>query len=60
MNFIYSLHIEHFINMEIFLATKHKVMFMHDEDFPTCKLSKFEEPTGGGRGGGVDLNNIGR
>ena len=38
MNFVYSLHIEHFIDMEIFLAIQHKVMFMRDEDLPTSKL----------------------
>ena len=38
MNFIYSLHKEHFIDMEIFLAIRDKVMFMREEDFPTCKL----------------------
>ena len=52
MNFIYSLRIEHFIDMEISLALRHEVMFMRDEDFPTYKLSKLGEPTGGGRGGG--------
>ena len=55
MNFIYSLHIEHFIDMEIFLAIRHEVMFMRDEHFPTCKLSKLGDPTGGGRGGGLTL-----
>ena len=58
MNFIYALHIERFINMEIFLVIRHEVMFMRDEDFPTCKLSKLGEPTGGESG--VDLNNISR
>ena len=51
MNFTYSLHIEHLIDMEIFLAIRHEVMFMRDEDFPICKLSNLEDPTGGGRGG---------
>ena len=57
MNFIYSLHIEHFIGMEIFLAIRHVVMFMRDEDVPTCKLSKLGDPLGeeGGGGGGVKL-----
>ena len=41
---------EHFIDMEIFLAIRNEVIFMRDEDFPTCKLSKLGEPTGGGRG----------
>ena len=59
MNFICSLHIEHFIDMEIFLAIRHEVMFMREEDFPTCKLGKLGDPTGGGRRG-VDLNNISR
>ena len=26
---------------------------MRDEDFPTCKLSKLEDPTWGGRKGGL-------
>ena len=52
MNFIYSLHIEHFIDIEILLAIRHEVMFMRDEDFPTCKSSKLGDPTGGGRGDG--------
>ena len=51
MNFIYSLHIEYFIDMEIFLATRRELMFMRD-DLPTCKLSKLGDPTGGVRGGG--------
>ena len=51
MNFIYSLHIEHFIDMELFLAIPHEAMFMRDKDFPTCKLSKLGDPTGAGRGG---------
>ena len=38
MNFIYSLHISDLIDMEIFLAIRHQVMFMREEDFPTCKL----------------------
>ena len=50
MNFIYSLHIKHFIGMEIFLAIRHEVMFRRDEDFPKCKLSNLEEPNGEGRG----------
>ena len=43
--------------MQLFLAIRHKVIFMSEEDFPTCKLGKLGEPTGGGRkgGGGVDL-----
>ena len=41
--------------MEIFLALRHEVMFMHYEDFPTCKLSKLLEPTGGEREGGLTL-----
>ena len=59
MNFIYSLHIEHFIDMEIFLAIRHEVMFMREEDFPTCNLGKLGQPAGGGRGE-VDLNDISR
>ena len=54
MNFIYSPYIQHFIDMEIFLAIRHGVMFMSDEDFPTCKLSKLEDPTGE-EGGGLAL-----
>ena len=50
MNFIYSLHIEHFIDMEIYLTIRYEVMFMSDKDFPTCKLSKLGDPTGGRRG----------
>ena len=30
MNSRYSLHIEHFIDMEIFLAIRHEVMFLRD------------------------------
>ena len=53
MNFIYSLHIEHFIDMEISLAIRHEVMFyMREEELPTCELSKLGDPTGGGREGG--------
>ena len=48
MNFTYSLHIEHFIDMEIFLAIRHEVRFLREEDFPTCKLGKLGEPTGAG------------
>ena len=51
MNFVYSLQIEHFIDMEIFLAIRHDVMFMRDEDFSTCKFNKSGDPTGGGRRG---------
>ena len=36
INFIFSLHIKHVIEMEIFLAIRHEVMFMREEDFPTC------------------------
>ena len=52
MNFIYSLYVEHFIDIKIFLAIRHEVMFMCDKDFLACKLSKLGDPTGGGRGGG--------
>ena len=55
MNFISSLHIEHFIDVEIFLAIGHEVMFMRDEDFPAWKLSKLGDPTGGGRVGRLTL-----
>ena len=58
MNFVYSLYIEHFIGMEIFLAIRQEVMFMREEDFPACKLGKLEEPTG--EGGGIDLYIISR
>ena len=51
MNFIYSIHIEHFIDIEIFLAIWHEVMSMHEEDLPTCKLGKLGNPTREGRGG---------
>ena len=51
MNFIYSLDIEHFIDMAILLAIRHEEMFMRDEDLPTCLLSKLGDPTRGGRGG---------
>ena len=53
MNSIYSLHIEHFIGMKIFLDIRHEVMFTHDEDFPTFKLSKLTDPNEGGRKGGL-------
>ena len=42
MNFIYSLYTEHLIEMAIFLAIRHEIMFMRDEDFPTCKLGKLK------------------
>ena len=50
MNSIYSLHIEHLIDVKIFLPIRHEVMFMRKEDFPTCKLSKLGDPAGEGRG----------
>ena len=43
MNFIYSLHIKHFIEMEIFIAMRHEVMFnLREKDFPTWKLDKLK------------------
>ena len=55
--FMRSLHIKHFIDVEIFLAIRQEVMFMRDEDLPTCKLSRLGDSTGGGigRGGGLTL-----
>ena len=47
MNFIYSIQIEYFIDMEKFLAIRYEVVFMREEDFPTCKLGKLQDPTGG-------------
>ena len=58
MNFICSLHIGHFIDMEIFLAIRHEVMFIREEDFPTCKLGKLREPIAGGRGGGLTFQYV--
>ena len=57
MNFIYSLHIEQFIEMEIFLAIRHEIMFMRDKDFPRCTLSKLGNHTHNdtGREGGLTL-----
>ena len=52
MDFKYSLHIEHFIDIEIFFAIRHEVTFLREENVPTCKIGKLGDPTGGGTGDG--------
>ena len=45
MNFIYLLQTEHFIDMEIFWAIRHRLLFVREEDFPTSKLGELGEPS---------------